>query len=201
MASCQYSLLKSVQPDAASPTHGFNRVVLYSRPVYFCLCCSLLVLVQFLSVSEVQYPQVTLYGMRLFTDSAVTWARSFLIVFILAFPLTFSLGLLPQINTFVIYLLEQVDMNLFGGSGNYDWFGLCGLLHLQESGIRGLPVWCGICRSQGGAHSVAAHHVLAVLWLAGELLLPSQQECQRPHHSLEPGETTDLGREGPQGGH
>ncbi|XP_042149195.1 pecanex-like protein 1 isoform X2 [Ixodes scapularis] len=116
MASCQYSLLKSVQPDAASPTHGFNRVVLYSRPVYFCLCCSLLVLVQFLSVSEVQYPQVTLYGLRLFTDSAVTWARSFLIVFILAFPLTFSLGLLPQINTFVIYLLEQVDMNLFGGS-------------------------------------------------------------------------------------
>lgn len=26
MASCQYSLLKSVQPDAASPTHGFNKV-------------------------------------------------------------------------------------------------------------------------------------------------------------------------------
>jgi hypothetical protein len=31
MAGCQYSLLKSVQPDSASPTHGFNRVAVYSR--------------------------------------------------------------------------------------------------------------------------------------------------------------------------
>ncbi len=36
-ASCQYSLLKSVQPDSASPTHGFNRVIVFSRPVYFVL--------------------------------------------------------------------------------------------------------------------------------------------------------------------
>ena len=28
-ASCQYSLLKSVQPDSASPTHGFNRIIVY----------------------------------------------------------------------------------------------------------------------------------------------------------------------------
>lgn len=116
MASCQYCLLKSVQPDAASPTHGYNRVVLYSRPVYFCLCCSMLMLVQFLLDSNIEYPQVTLYGVRLITDAAVAWARSFLIVFILAFPVTFSLGLLPQVNTFVTYLLEQIDMNLFGGS-------------------------------------------------------------------------------------
>ncbi|XP_077530233.1 pecanex isoform X1 [Haemaphysalis longicornis] len=116
MASCQYCLLKSVQPDAASPTHGYNRVVLYSRPVYFCLCCSLLVLVQCLLDSRVEYPQVTLYGLRLVTEGAVAWARSFLIVFILAFPVTFSLGLLPQINTFVTYLLEQIDMHFFGGS-------------------------------------------------------------------------------------
>lgn len=30
-AGCQYSLLKSVQPDAASPTHGYNRIIVYSR--------------------------------------------------------------------------------------------------------------------------------------------------------------------------
>jgi len=29
IAGCQYSLLKSVQPDAASPTHGHNRLVAY----------------------------------------------------------------------------------------------------------------------------------------------------------------------------
>lgn len=30
-AGCQYSLLKSVQPDAASPTHGYNRIIVFSR--------------------------------------------------------------------------------------------------------------------------------------------------------------------------
>ncbi|XP_064488891.1 pecanex-like protein 1 isoform X2 [Ornithodoros turicata] len=116
MASCQYSLLKSVQPDAASPTHGYNRVVLYSRPVYFCLCCSSLLLVQLLLDSHVAYTDVTLYGVRLFSENAVHWARSLLIWFILMFPLIFSMGLLPQINTFVIYVLEQIDMHIFGGS-------------------------------------------------------------------------------------
>ncbi|XP_066601607.1 pecanex-like protein 1 isoform X2 [Prorops nasuta] len=37
-AGCQYSLLKSVQPDAASPTHGFNRIIVFSRPVYYIIC-------------------------------------------------------------------------------------------------------------------------------------------------------------------
>ena len=41
LCSCQYSLLKSVQPDASSPTHGFNPTTVFSRPIYFCLCCSL----------------------------------------------------------------------------------------------------------------------------------------------------------------
>ena len=39
-AGCQYSLLKSVQPDSASPTHGFNRITVFSRAVYFVLCRS-----------------------------------------------------------------------------------------------------------------------------------------------------------------
>lgn len=34
MAGCQYSLVKSAQPDAASPTHGFNRVTVYSRKFF-----------------------------------------------------------------------------------------------------------------------------------------------------------------------
>lgn len=33
------------------------------------------------------------------------------------FPITFLLGLFPQINTFVIYFLEQIDIHLFGGTG------------------------------------------------------------------------------------
>ncbi|XP_050297941.1 pecanex-like protein 1 isoform X2 [Anthonomus grandis grandis] len=100
MASAQYSLLKSVQPDAASPTHGFNRMIAYSRPIYFCLFSSIILIMHFNITGD--SPQLIL-------------ARDFLIMFILFFPLLFSLGLFPQINTFILYLLEQADIHLFGG--------------------------------------------------------------------------------------
>nr|CDS30505.2 pecanex protein 1 [Hymenolepis microstoma] len=37
IAGCHYSLIKSVQPDPASPRHGFNRLIIYSRGLVFCL--------------------------------------------------------------------------------------------------------------------------------------------------------------------
>jgi hypothetical protein len=45
VASCQYSLLKSVQPDSASPVHGFNTITAFSRPVYFCMLAFVILLV------------------------------------------------------------------------------------------------------------------------------------------------------------
>ena len=45
VASCQYSLLKSVQPDSASPVHGFNSLTAFSRPVYFCMLAFVILLV------------------------------------------------------------------------------------------------------------------------------------------------------------
>lgn len=38
--------------------------------------------------------------------------------FTYCFPITFLVGLFPQINTFTIYLLEQIDMHFFGGTGS-----------------------------------------------------------------------------------
>lgn len=38
-------------------------------------------------------------------------------VFLLCFPLVFFMGLLPQVNTFVMYLFEQLDIHVFGGNG------------------------------------------------------------------------------------
>lgn len=102
LASCQYSLLKSVQPDAASPTHGFNRVIAYSRPIYFCIFSSLVLILHF-SITDKNQETLIL-------------ARNFLVLFILFFPLFFSLGLFPQINTFVMYILEQIDIHVFGGN-------------------------------------------------------------------------------------
>ncbi|XP_049826053.1 pecanex-like protein 1 isoform X3 [Aethina tumida] len=116
MASCQYSLLKSVQPDAASPTHGFNKVIAYSRPIYFCLSCMMVL------VLHQNLEQKTLDTGYKFDTNNITsqilclYARDFFAIFILSFPILFSLGLFPQINTFVLYLLEQIDMHIFGGN-------------------------------------------------------------------------------------
>ncbi|XP_052007085.1 pecanex-like protein 1 isoform X2 [Xyrauchen texanus] len=115
IASCQYSLLKSVQPDSSSPRHGHNRIIAYSRPVYFCLCCGLIWLLHYGSVN-CSSSSVSLYGVSLNSSSLLSQARDLLIVFTLCFPVIFFIGLLPQINTFVMYLLEQLDIHVFGGN-------------------------------------------------------------------------------------
>ncbi|XP_058651540.1 pecanex-like protein 1 isoform X1 [Onychostoma macrolepis] len=115
IASCQYSLLKSVQPDSSSPRHGHNRIIAYSRPVYFCLCCGLIWLLHYGSVNS-SSTAVSLYGVALTSSVLLSQARDLLIVFTLCFPIIFFVGLLPQINTFVMYLLEQLDIHVFGGN-------------------------------------------------------------------------------------
>lgn len=35
----------------------------------------------------------------------------------LCLPLIFTFGLLPQVNTFGQYLLEQIEIHIFGGNG------------------------------------------------------------------------------------
>ncbi|XP_052496476.1 pecanex-like protein 2 [Budorcas taxicolor] len=115
MASCQYSLLKSVQPDPASPIHGHNQIITYSRPIYFCVLCGLILLLD--TGAKARHPPTsTVYGLKLFSPGSLQWARDLLIVFLYCFPAISLLGLFPQINTFCIYLLEQIDMLFFGGS-------------------------------------------------------------------------------------
>ncbi|XP_053334236.1 pecanex-like protein 3 isoform X1 [Clarias gariepinus] len=115
IASCQYSLLKSVQPDAASPMHGHNWIIVYSRPMYFCLCCMLIWVFDFTGQS-INLQPFSLYGVTFFSAQFLLCARNMLIVFTLCFPVIFLFGLLPQVNTFLMCLLEQVDMHMFGGT-------------------------------------------------------------------------------------
>ncbi|OCT68611.1 hypothetical protein XELAEV_180398971mg, partial [Xenopus laevis] len=115
IASCQYSLLKSVQPDSSSPRHGHNRIIAYSRPVYFCACCSLIWLLDYGS-KNMSATKYKLYGMAFTNPLLLVSARDLVIVFTLCFPVVFFIGLLPQVNTFVMYLCEQVDIHVFGGN-------------------------------------------------------------------------------------
>ncbi|XP_061693169.1 pecanex-like protein 1 [Syngnathoides biaculeatus] len=115
IASCQYSLLKSVQPDAASPTHGHNQLVAYSRAAYFCIFCALIwTLEQLLRRKDL--PESTLYGVTIVCRDALRFLQNLLVGFTHCFPITFLVGLFPQVNTFTIYLLEQIDIHFFGGT-------------------------------------------------------------------------------------
>ncbi|KAH0620677.1 hypothetical protein JD844_021355 [Phrynosoma platyrhinos] len=96
IASCQYSLLK-----------GHNRIIAYSRPVYFCICCSLIWLLDYGSKSTFT-ARFQLYGMAFTNPILLLSARDLIIVFFI--------GLLPQVNTFLMYLCEQLDIHIFGGN-------------------------------------------------------------------------------------
>ncbi|XP_034793635.1 pecanex-like protein 1 isoform X7 [Pan paniscus] len=115
IASCQYSLLKSVQPDSSSPRHGHNRIIAYSRPVYFCICCGLIWLLDYGS-RNLTATKFKLYGITFTNPLVFISARDLVIVFTLCFPVVFFIGLLPQVNTFVMYLCEQLDIHIFGGN-------------------------------------------------------------------------------------
>ncbi|XP_053952109.1 protein pecanex [Anastrepha ludens] len=120
IASAQYSLVKSVQPDAASPIHGFNKAVAYSRAIYFCICSGILLLCERLKrdYEEQREPpsELDFFGIRYSPMVLTAAVLQLMYVFLLCFPIIFSLGLCPQINTFLMYLLEQIDMHVFGGN-------------------------------------------------------------------------------------
>ena len=128
LAGSQYSLLKSVQPDASSPIHGFNKTVTYSRPVYFCLLTSMMLVSHYAADSMVGTENVddflnrtetrekTIYGLTIAWRELFTSLTNFLHWTILSLPVAFSIGLFPQINTFFMYFCEQLDMHVFGGN-------------------------------------------------------------------------------------
>ncbi|XP_012226316.2 pecanex-like protein 1 isoform X2 [Linepithema humile] len=114
-AGCQYSLLKSVQPDAASPTHGFNRIIVFSRPAYYIICSSLILIFNE-TLRNFRSSDFRVYGLRVADYDLIMQVRNVLLIFLLCFPIVFSLGLFPQINTFLMYVCEHLDIHLFGGN-------------------------------------------------------------------------------------
>lgn len=149
MAGSQFSLLKSVQPDASSPIHGFNKTVAYSRPIYFCLCASILILSYHLSSSSppttpdaIAEATIRLYGISFTSYDFFRSLRDFMSTVLLVMPLLFSFGLFPQVNTFLIYILEQVDMHMFGGNA------VCSLLSAFLGVMRSMV---GVCILYGFA--------------------------------------------------
>uniref|UniRef100_A0A8C9PL61 Pecanex-like protein n=1 Tax=Spermophilus dauricus TaxID=99837 RepID=A0A8C9PL61_SPEDA len=94
---------------------GHNQIITYSRPIYFCMLCGLILLLD-AGAKARRPPSYVVYGLQLFSAEFLQSARDHLIVFVYCFPVISLLGLFPQINTFCTFLLEQIDMLFFGGS-------------------------------------------------------------------------------------
>ncbi|KAL1240210.1 Pecanex-like protein [Trichinella spiralis] len=113
-AGAQFSLLKSVQPDAASPIHGHNSIIPYSRPVYFSLIGSAILLLEPISIAL--FEPTLLARLR----PALQFCHVLLVRLLLFLPLVFTFGLLPQLDTFLCHLFEQIDMHIFGGTAVFN---------------------------------------------------------------------------------
>lgn len=111
-----------MQPDPASPTHGFNRVISLSRPIYFCILSITLISSETYVKSQNignelgQRPSLVFYNFDIFDKSVISSIGSVSLLMIMLLPVLFILGLLPQITTFIIHILEQIDMHCFGST-------------------------------------------------------------------------------------
>ncbi|KAJ1365778.1 hypothetical protein KIN20_026210 [Parelaphostrongylus tenuis] len=146
VAGAHFSLLKSVQPDASSPIHGFNWLVAYSRPLYFCIG-AVIVLMFHHFCDDPRYDKIpwNWNPYRLYETSGemiLLAFRDLFATFLVMLPFAFTMGWLPQINTLTHHLLEQIEMHIFGGTASLGVFSA--LLQI----IKSLLCWAllgGLC--------------------------------------------------------
>lgn len=58
------------------------------------------------------------YSFDIFDKSVIGTISHVSLILILTFPIIFVFGLLPQITTFIIYVLEQIDIHFFGSTAS-----------------------------------------------------------------------------------
>eukprot|EP01080_Neovahlkampfia_damariscottae_P001942 gene1942-1450_t len=114
VASSQFSLLKSPQPDAHSPQH-FSRITSFSRGFYFCLFTSLSY--GFYWLNLISIPSFTFYGITINLNFTFLFLKDFFIGITILFPFIFLFGYLPSTPTFFMVLLEEIHIQFFGGTG------------------------------------------------------------------------------------
>ncbi|CAG0914458.1 unnamed protein product [Notodromas monacha] len=80
--------------------------------------------------------------------------RDSVLLLILCFPLIFSFGLLPQVNTFANYFLEQVDIHYFGGTASTGLISACYVVIRSIAGIAALYgfAYAGLKEPQSSQH-------------------------------------------------
>ena len=114
IASCQFSLLRTIVPDPASSVHGYNRYLAMAKAFYFSSISSLALI--FNQVAPLTLAPIYVYGFNWTNPSVILFVRDALLISLLCLPVGAIWGLLPQVDTFLIYLTEKIDMHVFGGT-------------------------------------------------------------------------------------
>ncbi|CAL2028093.1 unnamed protein product [Caenorhabditis brenneri] len=151
VASAQFSLLKSVQPDASSPIHGFNWVASYNRPIYFCIMAGILLYAHYLAGGREidENPEEVAWNWNPFRLHLMTFpsilvaVRDLISILLLFLPVAFTFGWLPQFNTLAHHVAEQIEMHIFGGTASFSVFSACVQLAKSCSFYVAL---CALCR-------------------------------------------------------
>lgn len=122
LGSSLFGLLKSPQPgilklvthpDTSSPRHDHNRMNAFTRPFYFLLTASLILLLDNSSLAET----ISIYGFAIPLNDVKDVSQAILEGYLILSPVIHFLGLLPQVHTLVMYVVEQINIHAFGSSG------------------------------------------------------------------------------------
>lgn len=92
-----------MQPDAASPIHGFNWLVTYSRPIYFSIIAIALLLISGDwwsyrdAIRSVEWEWNFYHVQNVSLTSILLICRDILAFSLILLPIAFTFGLLPQV--------------------------------------------------------------------------------------------------------
>jgi hypothetical protein len=122
-----------VQSDPASPTPGQNRINALSRAAYFIFIGSIALILDAVVKQPNMFSPLCVFGFDYNNQLIITFTRDGLFIFILFFPLLFTLGWMPQFDTFIIVLLEHIEMHIFGGTASTGL--LCSVYSIVRSSL------------------------------------------------------------------
>lgn len=119
VAGAQYCLLKAPQPDSFTPSVEGGLTVTYTRSAYLILATLLILLTRELAAGPgggVQ--EFVLYGLRFDMRAIARGLNDVTVYCILISPVFYVFSMLPQIDTLLYYVFEQVNILVFGASGS-----------------------------------------------------------------------------------
>ena len=129
VAGAQYALLKAPVPDSFTPTGEGGALSAMTRAFYLCLSCGAILLLSLFDDvrftdqlpldpdSDAEYLYLRMWSIVINKRHLLATLRRAAALQILFHPLLFVLSVMPRMDTMLFYLLEQVNIIVFGAWG------------------------------------------------------------------------------------